>query len=94
MEELQQIIPRLPRPGEIRPDSPYKTPEERWQKVTEEIYGSSGLPGNIRFEHNPYWRKGIFSIQRAHDQSHWLWLAAFYLLMFSDLAWFFTRIVR
>src|SRR5882757_1351524 len=52
MRELQQIIPR---PGEDRPDKPYRTPDRRWEEVTEEIYGSAEEPTNIEFVHNPYW---------------------------------------
>ncbi len=62
MAELQQIIPR---PGEVRP---YQiTDERRWQRVIEEIYGSSAVPENIRFAHNPDWRQNVLSIQWTHD---------------------------
>jgi hypothetical protein len=91
MAELQQIIPR---PGEIRPDKPYRTPDRRWEEVTKQIYGIAELPANIEFEHDQDWRQRVFSTQRAHDHEHWLWATAFYMLMFSDLAWFFMRMVR
>lgn len=65
MAELQQIIPR---PGEIRPEKPYRTPDRRWEEVTEEIYGSAEEPRNIELEHNPNWDREFWSIQNAHDQ--------------------------
>ena len=31
---------------------------------------------NIRFPHDPYWNKRIFSSQAAHDGETWLWAGA------------------
>jgi hypothetical protein len=28
---------------------------------------------NIRFTHDPYWNKRIFSLQAAHDGETWFW---------------------
>lgn len=66
MSELQQIIPR---PGEIRPDKPYRTPDQRWEEVSDEIYGSHELPENILFDHNPVWNRRFWSIQNIRDQT-------------------------
>ncbi len=30
---------------------------------------------NVRFKHDPNWNKRFFSIQSAHDGSHWMWKA-------------------
>jgi hypothetical protein len=30
---------------------------------------------NIRFRHDPYWNKRIFSLQAAHDGKIWFWRA-------------------
>jgi hypothetical protein len=30
---------------------------------------------NIRFHHDPYWNKRIFSLQAAHDGKIWFWRA-------------------
>lgn len=30
---------------------------------------------NIRFKHDPGWRRRAFSIQSAHDGGHWIWKA-------------------
>jgi hypothetical protein len=58
------------------------------------MYGSAALPQNIRFERDPAWRTRAFTMQAAHDRSHWFWQGVFALLILSDLAWFFVRIVR
>lgn len=66
MSELQQIIPR---PGQIRPEKPYRTPDRRWEEVCDEIYGSHALPENLQFESDPQWDQRFWSIQNAHDQA-------------------------
>ena len=66
MSDLQTIIPR---PGEIRPDKPYRTPDRRWEEVTQEMYGSAEAVQNVRFEHDEYWNKRFFSIQNVNDQT-------------------------
>ena len=66
MAELQHIIPR---PGEIRPDAPYRTPDRCWEEVTKEIYGSAELPQNIAFASDPDWRQRVWSIQRINDSA-------------------------
>lgn len=73
MAELEQIIPR---PGEVRPDKPYRTPDRRWEEVTEDMYGSTDLPTNIYIEHDPFWDQRLFSVQNAGDQakSMMVWL--------------------
>jgi hypothetical protein len=30
---------------------------------------------NVRFTHDPYWNKRIFSLQAAHDGETWFWHA-------------------
>ena len=30
---------------------------------------------NVRFTHDPYWNKRIFSLQAAHDGETWFWRA-------------------
>lgn len=65
MSEIQHVIPR---PGHNVPDRPYKTPDERWAEVVEEIYGSAELPQTIRHEHDADWDRRFLSIQSAHDQ--------------------------
>jgi hypothetical protein len=91
MVDLQIIIPR---PGDTRPDAPYRTPEQRWEEVVEAVYGTAALPTNVMFEHDPHYRDRVFTMQRAHDKSHWLWPGAWGLLIFSDLAWYFFRTIR
>jgi hypothetical protein len=90
MSELQQIIPR---PGIIRPERPYQTPDRRWEEVCDQIYGSSALPENIRFERDPLYRTRIFTMQAAHDHTNWFWSSIYALMIFADLCWYFLRMV-
>ena len=65
MSELQQIIPQ-PAASVVRP---YQTPDERWQEVCEEIYGSSEFPQTIHHQHDEHWDDRFWSIQNANDQA-------------------------
>lgn len=95
MPELQQIIPR---PGEIRPDKPYRTPDQRWEEVVEEIYGdSTEPPRNLTFDHDAGWDQRLWSIQNAHEQSRlrrfgfWTFIGVLFLI--ADLGWIFVRMI-
>jgi hypothetical protein len=41
---------------------------------------------NIRFTHDPYWNKRIFSLQAAHDGETWFWQATHILVRWSVLS--------
>jgi hypothetical protein len=58
----------IPRPDERRATAPYKTPEQRWEEVTKQMYGSAELPETIRFDHDAEWKDRFWSIQNAYDQ--------------------------
>jgi hypothetical protein len=92
MTDLETI---LPRPGEVRPDKPYRTPDRRWEEVTEEIYGSTELPRNIDHEYDLYWNTRFWSVQNAHDQyqlsSFGFWTVIGLLMLSADLGWLFWR---
>lgn len=88
MSELQQIIPR---PGEVRPDKPYRTPDRRWEEVCELVYGSSAMPENIRFDPDPFYHSRIWTMQAAHDHKDWFWGSIYALMIFADLCWYFLR---
>lgn len=102
MSELQQIIPR---PGEIRPDKPYRTPDQRWEEVCDEIYGSHAIPENLQFDHDPYWDRQFWSIQNARDQASLFmgptagrphrfgfWTFIGLLMVAGDLGWSWFRV--
>ena len=36
---------------------------------------------NIRFVHDPYWNKRIFSLQAAHDGEIWFWRATHMIVL-------------
>lgn len=95
MTELETIIPR---PGEVRPDRPYRTPDQRWEEVTEEMYGSSELPQTIHFAHDVLWDHRFMSIQNARNQSRLksfgVWTCVGALMIVADLSWFFVRMIR
>jgi hypothetical protein len=38
---------------------------------------------NIRFPHDPFWNKRIFSLQAAHDGEVWLWQATHVFVRWS-----------
>ena len=38
---------------------------------------------NIRFVHDPYWNKRIFSLQAAHDGETWFWQATHTLVLWG-----------
>jgi len=38
---------------------------------------------NIRFTHDPRWRKRIFSLQAAHDGETWFWQATHVIVLFG-----------
>jgi hypothetical protein len=88
---IQQIPVVIPR-KELKP---YKTPDERWEEVTKEIYGSADLPEIIHFDHDPYWDGRFWSIQNANNQSQlktfgfWTIIGALYA--FADMWWFVYR---
>lgn len=102
MSELQHIIPR---PGG-RVVRTYQTPNERWEEVTKEIYGSAAEPKNIVVEHDPLWDRRLFSLQNAHDQVQFLrprtetsrrpsfgfWSVVAALMVLADLGWVWFRI--
>lgn len=94
MSELQQIIPR---PGEIRPDKPYRTPDQRWEEVVDEIYGDAALPRNVAFEHDVLWDGRLLSVQNAHNQSRLksfgFWSVIGVLFVIADLGWIFVRMI-
>lgn len=64
---IYEII--IPRPGEQWAVAPYRIPEQRWEEVTEEMYGSAELPTTISFDHDPDWRYRFWSAQNARDQA-------------------------
>jgi hypothetical protein len=41
---------------------------------------------NIRFPHDPYWNKRIFSLQAAHDGETWFWHATHVIAGWSALS--------
>ena len=41
---------------------------------------------NIRFAHDPFWNKRIFSIQAAHDGEIWFWRATRVILGVSGMS--------
>lgn len=88
MVEVPQII--IPRPGGAT--KPYQTPGERWQEVTQEMYGSAELPTTIHHEHDPEWNNRFWSIQSAHDQyelkKFGFWTIIGVLFLLSDLTWY------
>jgi hypothetical protein len=92
LTDLEIIIPR---PGEVRPDKPYRTPDQRWEEVTKNMYGSAELPTNIWFDHDPNWDGRFWSIQNAHDQFDLkvfgFWTIVGLLMVTADLAWYFVR---
>lgn len=94
MPELQQIIPR---PGEIRPDKPYRTPDQRWEEVVDEIYGDHAEPQNLTFEHDARWDHRLWSVQNAHDQSRLkrlgFWSVVGVMFLLADLGWVFVRMI-
>jgi hypothetical protein len=70
MSEVRHIVPR--QGGELRP---YKTPDEHWREVTEEIYGSAELPETTQHMHDPEWDRRLLSIQNANDQTNAIFAA-------------------
>lgn len=38
---------------------------------------------NIRFDHDPHWKRRIFSIQAAHDGKIWFWRATRVIVSWS-----------
>lgn len=82
----------IPRSGEVRPDAPGS--EQYMQDVVLKMYGSCALPQNIRFKHDPNYKNRVFTLQRAHDKSHWLWQGVFSLMICADMLWFFARMIR
>ena len=93
--ELRQIIPN---PGEVRPDKPYRTPDQRWEEVTKEIYGSSAEPENIRHDYDPDWNHRFWSVQGARGHYELkeigLWSLVGVLFVAADLGWVFMRIIH
>ena len=41
---------------------------------------------NIRFVHDPYWNKRIFSLQAAHDGETWFWRATHAIVVVGGLS--------
>jgi len=41
---------------------------------------------NIRFVHDPYWNKRLFSLQAARDGGHWFWRAKHTLAIFEGMS--------
>ena len=87
MVELPQII--IPRPGGQQKS--YETPGERWEEVTQEIYGSADLPITTHHVHDPHWDHRLFSVQNARDQYELkrfgFWTIIWALFVLSDLGW-------
>jgi hypothetical protein len=92
--EFGSII--IPRPA--GPDKPYRSPDEHWEEVTRDIYGSAELPRTIRFEHDPKWERRFWSIQNARNQyeltsfGFWSFIGA--LMILANLSWYFAPFLR
>lgn len=85
--EARQIVP-VRQVGELKP---YKTPDEHWQEVTEEMYGSSELPQTIHHEHDPEWGHRLWSVQSARNQyemkAFGFWSFIYVLFFISQFSW-------
>jgi hypothetical protein len=67
------------RPSEIKP----------WYSSDPDSAYAYWEPTNVKFEHDPQWRAKFWSIQAAHDRSHWGWkiVAAIVALAGGALNW-------
>ena len=87
MTEIIQQIPVIRK----ETNKPYKTPDERWQEVTQEIYGSIELPQVIHFDHDPMWDHRFWAIQNIRDQSDGkrfgFWTIMYLLTIVVGLFW-------
>jgi hypothetical protein len=86
MTEIIQQIPVIKR--ELKP---YRTPDQRWEEVTTEIYGSAELPATTHYDHDPLWDKRFWAIQNIRDQSDGkrfgFWTIVWGLMISANLLW-------
>ena len=67
----------FPQPYQIEVSRPRQQLDEAhlaWVKEWKQRQAEFKLE-NIRFRHDPLWKKRIFSIQAAHDGDIWFWRA-------------------
>lgn len=60
-----------------------------WRSERDEQYPQSPLI-NLRFEHDPFWRERVFSIQGAREMRHPVWKVVGALFFAGSLSGYWT----
>ena len=85
---MSDVVQQIPRPaGEVKP---YKTPDEHWREVVEDIYGPDHIEASF-FVRDEDWNTRIWSMQAARDQYEMVrfgfWSAIGILMFVAQLCW-------